>query len=324
MEIQQLKTKLQTIVSLDVIGINVFFIMKNNRSFLLKKADIRNDATEGLKKVLLTHINEIIAEIDSNDELRVINLSAADDRTTVIYEYDLDEQPEFFSYFENIQNNRQPGNYSTSNRNMFRFETDSLMDVDGYILRFGDEDNSMMVYRKNYPVNVFKRDKIYLIKGDETQFTTMKDDFLRIDSKIDFFKIDDSVFIKNVDILEKFCEFKQIIIAEATCSIAAVSSLGLVENIEVLNERVGEMPFARKLTKVSRTSPVFTLPKANIINFAKNHRLLKKAFKYSENGSIILDTKSSQNLFIRLLNDDFLHSELTNNDYVTPAKDKLD
>ncbi|MBP6355821.1 anti-phage protein KwaB [Macellibacteroides fermentans] len=324
MEIQQLKTKLQTIVSLDVIGINVFFIMKNNRSFLLKKADIRNDATEGLKKVLLTHINEIIAEIDSNDELRVINLSAADDRTTVIYEYDLDEQPEFFSYFENIQNNRQPGYYSTSNRNMFRFETDSLMDVDGYILRFGDEDNSMMVYRKNYPVNVFKRDKIYLIKGDETQFTTMKDDFLRIDSKIDFFKIDDSVFIKNVDILEKFCEFKQIIIAEATCSIAAVSSLGLVENIEVLNERVGEMPFARKLTKVSRTSPVFTLPKANIINFAKNHRLLKKAFKYSENGSIILDTKSSQNLFIRLLNDDFLHSELTNNDYVTPAKDKLD
>ena len=50
----------------------------------------------------------------------------------------------------------------------------------------------------------------------------------------------------------------------------------------------------------------------------------EKAFKYSENGSIILDTKSSQNLFIRLLNDDFLHSELTNNDYVTPAKDKLD
>ena len=324
MEIQQLKTKLQTIVTLDVIGINVFFLMKNNEGFLLKKADIRNDATQSLKTVLLTHINEIIDEIDSNDELRIIDLSAADDRTTVIYEYDLSKKPEFFTYFEDIQNNRQPGYYSTSNGNMFKFGTDSLMDVDGYILRFGDEDNSMMVYRKNYPVNVFKRDKIYLIKGDETQFTTMKDDFLRIDSKIDFFKIDDSVFIKNVDILEKFCEFKQIIIAEATSSIAAVSSLGLVENIEVLNERVDDMPFARKLTKVSRTSPVFTLPKANIINFAKNHRLLKKAFKYSENGSIILDTKSSQNLFIRLLNDDFLHSELTNNDYVTPAKDKLD
>lgn len=324
MEIQQLKTKLQTIVTLDVIGINVFFLMKNNEGFLLKKADIRNDATQSLKIVLLTHINEIIDEIDSNDELRIIDLSAADDRTTVIYEYDLSKKPEFFTYFEDIQNNRQPGYYSTSNGNMFKFGTDSLMDVDGYILRFGDEDNSMMVYRKNYPVNVFKRDKIYLIKGDETQFTTMKDDFLRIDSKIDFFKIDDSVFIKNVDILEKFCEFKQIIIAEATSSIAAVSSLGLVENIEVLNERVDDMPFARKLTKVSRTSPVFTLSKAIIINFAKNHRLLKKAFKYSENGSIILDTKSSQNLFIRLLNDDFLHSELTNNDYVTPAKDKLD
>lgn len=324
MEIQQLKSKLEAIVNLDAIGVNVFFVMKNGGVFLLKKADIRSDATDGLKTLLLTHINEIIAEIDLNDELRIINLSAADDRSTVIYEYDLDDKPDFFSYFEEIQNNRQPGYFSVENGNIFKFETDLLKDVDGYILRFGDEDNSMMVYRKNYPVNVFKRDKIYLIKGDETQFTTMKDDFLRIDSKIDFFKIDNSVFIKNVEILEKFCEFKQIIIAEATHSIAAVSSLELVENIEVLNERVDEMPFARKLTKVSRTSPVFTLPKATIISFAQNHRLLKKAFKYPENGSIILDTKNSQNLFIRLLNDDFLHSELTNNDYVTPAKDKLD
>lgn len=324
MDIQQLKLKLEAIVNLDAIGINVFFVMKNNGEFLLKKADIRNDATEGLKTVLLTHIGEIIAEIDSNDELRIINLSAADDRATVIYEYDLDQQPEFFSYFEEIQNNRQPGYFSVGNGNIFKFETDLLKDVDGYILRFGDEDNSMMVYRKNYPINVFKRDKIYLIKGDETQFSIMKDDFLRIDSKIDFFRIDNSVFIKNVEILEKFSEFQQIIVAEATRSIAEVSNLNLVENIEVLTERVDDMAFARKLTKVSRTSPVFTLPKATIINFAQSHRLLSQAFKYSENGSIILDTKKSQNLFIRLLNDDFLHSELTNNDYITPAKDKLD
>ena len=124
MEIQQLKLKLEAIVNLDAIGINVFFVMKNDGAFLLKKADIRSDATDGLKTVLLTHISEIIAEIDSNDELRIINLSAADDRATVIYEYDLDEQPEFFSYFEEIQNNRQPGYFSVENGNIFKFETD--------------------------------------------------------------------------------------------------------------------------------------------------------------------------------------------------------
>lgn len=324
MEIQQLKSKLETIASLDAIGVNVFFVMKSNNDFQLRKADIRNDATNGLKSALLGNINEIIAEIESNDDLRILNLSAADDRSTVIYEYDLDDKPNFFSFFDEIQNNRQAGYFSTENGNVFEFANDRLSLVDGYILRLGDEDSFIMIYRKNFPVNVFKRDKIYLIKGDDTQFTTMKDDFLRIDAKIDFFKIDNSVFIKNVDILEKFCEFEQIIIAEATKSIAEVSNLNLVDNIEVLSERVEDMSFARKLTRISTTSPVFTLPKATIIFFAQNHRLLKKAFKYSATGSIILDTKKSQNLFVRLLNDDFLHSELTNNDYITPSKDKLD
>ncbi|MGL5123671.1 MAG: hypothetical protein ACRC6K_05875 [Fusobacteriaceae bacterium] len=36
----------------------------------------------------------------------------------------------------------------------------------------------------------------------------------------------------------------------------------------------------------------------------------------------MLDTKVSQNLFIRLLNDDAVHSELTGTDYLANSKDR--
>jgi hypothetical protein len=60
------------------------------------------------------------------------------------------------------------------------------------------------------------------------------------------------------------------------------------------------------------------------MQFVKNHHVLGNEFRYCDDGSkILLDTKKSQNFFLRLMNDDFLHSQLTNYDYMTPAKDRL-
>lgn len=325
MNVQELKSRLETILRIDQIGVNVFFVLKTEDNlFNVKKADIRQDATNTLLTSLIQSISEIVDLIDNNENFRVLNLSTADDRSSAIYQYDLDEQPETFGFINEVASHMEAGYFSVDNNKVFLFNNDRLGNIDGYIIKLGDTDNNILLYRKNYPINVFKQNKIYFVKGDDSQFTTMNNDFLRVDAKIDFFRLDDSVFIYNLSVLEKFSDFHQIISAEATNSIEQVDALGLVENIEVLSERVSELSFARKLTKISTTSPVFTLPKAQVISFAQGHRLLATAFRYSENGNIILDTKKSQNLFIRLLNDDFLHSQLSNTDYLTPAKDKLD
>lgn len=325
MNAQELKLKLEAILGIDQIGVNVFFILKNSEdTFNIKKADIRQDAMDSLITSLTYNIHEIVDQISSNEDFRVLNLSSADDRTSAIYEYDLDERPDTFYFIDEVANHIEAGYFSIENGNVFLFNNDRLEDIDGYIIKLGDTDNNILLYRKNYPVNVFKQNKIYLIKGDDSQFTTMNDSFLRVDAKIDFFRLDDSVFIYNLSVLEKFSDFHQIISAEASKSIEQIDALGLVENIEILSERINELSFARKLTKISTISPVFTLPKVQVLSFAQAHRMLSTAFKYSEDGNIILDTKKSQNLFIRLLNDDFLHSQLSNTDYLTPAKDKLD
>ena len=60
------------------------------------------------------------------------------------------------------------------------------------------------------------------------------------------------------------------------------------------------------------------------MDFISNHEVLGNEFRLNDDSTkILLDTKKSQNFFLRLMNDDFLHSELTNYDYMTPAKDRL-
>lgn len=86
MNAQELKLKLETILGIDQIGVNVFFILKNGEdTFNIKKADIRQDAMDSLITSLTYNIHEIIDQISSNEDFRVLNLSSADDRSSAIY-----------------------------------------------------------------------------------------------------------------------------------------------------------------------------------------------------------------------------------------------
>lgn len=95
---------------------------------------------------------------------------------------------------------------------------------------------------------------------------------------------------------------------------------------DVFNSRLDDISFARKLVKSANNSPVLNvIPNEQIINFTQNHPALKGKFKYSKDKlQINLKTKKSQDLFLKLLNDDFLQSELTKRYYDSIAKDSVD
>lgn len=105
-----------------------------------------------------------------------------------------------------------------------------------------------------------------------------------------------------------------------------IKSLDLIEDIEVLNDSVEEIAFARKLSKVKTSSPVIKnkIPKKVIVNFTKTNPALKGTFKYSDDGQKIrLDTKKSKLNFLKVLNDSFLYSQLTEQYYEALAKDDI-
>ena len=153
----------------------------------------------------------------------------------------------------------------------------------------------------------------------------LRKDIFRLDGKIDFFSIQSNTVIFNLSILEKFNDFRDIVVREAGNAVRKILDVNLVADIAKLQERANsDIAFARKLIKVTTDSLILNVvSNEQIIQFAKEHAYLSKRLKVSEDNKFDLGKKTAQNLFVQLLDDAFLHSKLSSNDYVSPGKDKL-
>ena len=162
--------------------------------------------------------------------------------------------------------------------------------------------------------------------GHSERFKRFEDKLLRLSPKFQILSIDDVIIVLDLKFIERSLGFADVIKREATLGVDAIEALNILSSIEPLNELISDVSFARKLTKIARNSPVLQnrISNAKIILFAKNHPALKDKIRYNEDGSkIILDTKVSKNLFIKLLNDDYLTSQLTEMEYDSLAKDSI-
>jgi len=296
------------------IGVIVYFVLKTENGTVIRMADIDNEqALPSLKAYFLDSVKQRIIE---KDDLQVMNISEADERKNVIYEYDLDEIPtELLTISTILENQDQP---------VFNFNRDNINNVRSYIIVIGDNENKLLLYKHHYAISLIKRDSFLLKKKDE-RFVKFNEDLIRLDDNFQFLSLNGTLFIKDLDKLEKFFGFHDVIKREAMLSIDIIEQANILADVDVLKESVENITFARKLTKLSANSPVLgTIPIPTIIQFTKVHPALRDKLKYNQGDSkIVLDTSTSQNLFIKLLNDDFLKSELTEMYYDSLAKDQI-
>ncbi|MES1983217.1 MAG: anti-phage protein KwaB, partial [Pseudomonadota bacterium] len=174
---------------------------------------------------------------------------------------------------------------------------------------------------------LLKRDASFSLVRLQNQNRLVKldDDILRINSKFEFLRIGNEYYIVDIKTLERFFGFHDAIRNIATQGIDNISRAELVEDTRPLVARLDDISFSRKLVRAALDSPVLgVIPNAQVIAFVGSHPALREKFKLSNDGTKIqLNSKISQNLFLKLLNDDFLQSELTTHYYASLAKDKL-
>lgn len=295
------------------IGITLYVVLNSTNSKIVKKADIQSDSQPELKNMFLQSINE---KIILNEGLSVIPLSSADERKNVIYKYDL-EIPEELNVIDEIITN--------DNIDQFSFNENDISDIYALLIEIGNSESQIVLFKKIYSVNVFKRGQFF-IKKASTRFEKIDDEFLRIDPNFEFIRIAESLFIVKIETLEKFFGFSEIIQREANKCLNEIIESDILDNPEVFQELITDISFARKLTKVAKDSPVLgKIPNSAIISFAEHFPALKGKIKFNEEKTKIrLHTKTSRNLFLKLLNDDYLQSALTQMYYDSLAKDKLE
>lgn len=296
------------------IGVTVYALLKDADTSEPVRLDIEHEALEGLKALFMQNLHETISD---NDELAVLNLSSSDERLDAIYVYDLDVPTELSALETVITQDDLP---------LMNLNDASLSSIKALLIEIGNHIGQIVLYKTMAPVNIFGRASFFL-KKSASRLEQLNDEFLRVSAGFQMFRINNTLMVIDLGALERSFGFHDVIKREAAIGLAAIERAELISNPEALYELIDDVKYARRLTKVAKSSPVLKagVSSANIIQFCQTFPKLVGRIRFNEaQDRILLDTKVSKDLFIKLLMDDFLTSELTRFHYTSVAKDSVD
>lgn len=293
------------------IGCVLYFVLEIDGEPVVKFADIEDDAKHELKNRFIEYIHETFF---GNEDLQFVNISTADDCHNAVYHYDISEKTKSLTILEDILVNEH--------RPPFVFSEHRLNEVKGYLITIGNERNKIALYKKHHPVNLLRQDRFLLIPNNQ-RLEKIKNDAIALDKSFDFMMVDDHLIVLKLNTLERFFGFEQVIRNQAQNTINVVQENDLMEDISQLCDLAENLSNARKLMRM-RHSPVLNVPVSDVINFIRNHPELAGRIAFNADGTKVkLTTGVSKKLFLKLLNDDYLFSQLTELQYDSHAKGKL-
>jgi hypothetical protein len=269
---------------------------------------------KGLKALFIQSLKDSITE---KKDLSVLNLSTSDERLDAIYIYDIELPEELLAMESILQQDDLP---------LLNLQESDLSKIKALLIEIGNNIGQMVLYKTMAPINIFGR-KSFFLKKAKHRMEKIEDEFLRISAGFQLLRIDGKLLVIDLAAIEKSFGFHEVIKKEAALGVTAVETMQLVQNPEVLHELLEDVKYARRFTKVAKASPVIKkgIPNESIIKFCKEFPKLTGKIRFNEaEDRIVLDTKVSRDLFIKLLMDDYLTSELTDLHYESVAKDSAE
>lgn len=314
MNLQSLREQL-SIISEESPNIGIVINIIKKEDYSIFNANISGELAEEIKQ---TFINSIREKILDNEELDFRNISSAYETSNSVFFYDIEEFPEKLNVLRNFN--------PFENYPSFSFSSDNNMSsIQAMIITFGNEDNYFSIYKHIYPITILKENTMMRFIRIGNEFEKLNSDILQINTSIDFLFINnESLIVNNLATLTKAYGYNEIIKNQARQKIELIESLDLIDNIDELAEFVKNTKYAKKFLKINSESPVFKLEKSDMIKFIRDHPKLSRQIRFNETeDKIKLDTKTSKEKVIGVLNDDILKSNLTNVDYESESKSTM-
>ncbi|EEW9939843.1 DUF4868 domain-containing protein [Campylobacter jejuni] len=296
----------------NLLGAALFAITKTNEVY---KVDLESNAVIELRNMILDVLNGIV----NNEDMSFMDISTVDDRQNVVYVYDDGLAfPEDLAEIQAKLNNE-------SNLEDMDFTQIQMSDIKMFIVHTGIDTNKLYLYQFVSNVNIYRRDKFFF-KKDRHRLIRIDDDMVRITSKIQMAQLGDKLAIFELEQFEKMFKFHDVIKQEAASCMNKIQEMQLIENVEDFEDIVNDVRYARKIVRAIRNSPVIKLGISNsqIIDFCMNYKSIAGKLKLNDDeDKLILDTKKSKNIFLNVMLDNFLNSELTKLYYESKAKDEV-
>lgn len=319
MSIDALRLTAQTLANdPQTVGL-MFFILKQQNLFVVRKVELSADAQSALTAEVKLELTEFFAV-----EYVLRDLTAADLRQDAIFRYNLQNNPPQLARLIDAWG-------AAPAISEFNHVNDQVTDLKAIVVVLGNGTEKLAVYKHHYPTNTYRRSGFSLWRAGigQDRFEKLNQEIIRMGHTIDFLYDGADIFVTNFKVLEKFFGFKEAVKADSVVKLATLAGRNLIDEINLLEERIsvqGDVTFAKKVIRaVSHSRVLDTVGNDQIIQFIKQHNGLSRKIKINDTETkIILDTKVSQNFFMKLLNDDYLKSELTNFEYDADSKDLVE
>lgn len=195
MKTKELQQEIQEMLK-GIKGITMYALIRRDNEENVKIINIadEHDPTDNTAQELLNGFVEAINNKFSSyeDENEIIKLSAADERKNGLYYYDLDELPKEMEVLMKISN-------PETDIETFNFKEDSLENISAFIIVVGNAEESIVMYKQQYPISLLKRDRYMLTPIlHKNRLIKFDQDILRVDFNYQFFLWNDTIYIYRI------------------------------------------------------------------------------------------------------------------------------
>ncbi|WP_337783895.1 anti-phage protein KwaB [Sutterella wadsworthensis] len=294
--IEQIKETWEKVISAGM-NIELYLGFGNSESRKYFRANLVDSAAELIADDFLDSINQYFSK-----NLSVIPLSQIDERTDALIYYDLEKSPEEFDIIKEIKNKRTDDYFKLKN---------DINKAQSILIKICSHSENIIFFKKFYPISLVKSTRKTFRINSDAEFEPLEDDIIRLTGDFDVMLMGDDFYINDLSHFETAFSFDQIKKQKRDFVISSIKSLdkkGYLENYPVST---------RQIIRAAK-SQVLKMNKDAIINFVK-----KNTHKFNlkiKNNKILLNSQKSIHCLYKLLNDDYLSSDLTHNNYEAIAK----
>ena len=312
MNVDNFKSILQEILNSDVANIKLYATTKQNET---KKISISSDVSDNLLELFKKSIEDMF--LDQDKEYRLKSIDDNNDEAAKTYYY--------FNGENTYERLNVLHNLSSLDEEVFNFENTNLDDIETFYITISNGEKTIALYKKNYAINVLRRGKTIFFTKHNENIDELKKDILKIDHSFQFMAIENNILIVNLSMLETQLGYDEVITKKAQETVELIASLDFLEDIAKLEEMVQTKKIAKKINLV-KNSQVLDIIQSDINKvktFIDSIEDLKKSLKFTEDNKLKLNSKVGVERFLKLLDDAYLKSELTETLYDSLNKEKM-
>ena len=312
MNVDNFKSTLQEILNSNVANIKLYATTKQNET---KKISISSDVSDNLLELFKKSIEDMFLDQDKEYRLKSID-DNNDEAAKTYYCFNGENTYERLNVLHNL---------SSLDEEVFNFENTNLDDIETFYITISNGEKTIALYKKNYAINVLRRGKTIFFTKHNENIDELKKDILKIDHSFQFMAIENNILIVNLSMLETQLGYDEVITKKAQETVELIASLDFLEDIAKLEEMVQTKKIAKKINLV-KNSQVLDIIQSDINKvktFIDNIEDLKKSLKFTEDNKLKLNSKIGVERFLKLLDDAYLKSELTQTLYDSLNKEKM-